>query len=68
MKTVVARNKIPVDGVMARNDNGGDAGKVIEPIVDEDKSGDEDDGKRNDTSLALDVAPEKRDKCFVPFT
>ena len=58
--------KVPIDGVAARDDDD-DAGEVINLVVDNDGSGDEDNGERNDTSLALEVAPEKSDRCFVPF-
>ena len=52
MKTVVPRNKIPCDGVTVRDDDD-DTGKVTDPVADDDDSGNEDDGKWNDMSLAL---------------
>ena len=52
MKTVVARNKIPCDGITACDDDDGTS-EVLDSTADDDDSGNEDDGKRNDISLAL---------------
>ena len=52
VKTVVAKNKIPFEGVTARDDDDG-TGKVTDPAADDDDSGNKDDSKRNDMSLAL---------------
>ena len=66
MKIVVANNKIPFDGVTAHDDDDG-TGKVTDSVADNYDSGNKDDGKRYDLSLALQVPAEQRDKFFLPF-